>query len=264
MIPWTGGDAAARAAAFLASARRLLVFTGSGMSRESNIPTFRDARDGLWARCDPSELATPAAFARTPARVFGWYVARWQRARAAAPHAGYEALARLEERFAEFVVVTQNVDGLHRRAGSREVVELHGSLDAFRCGGADPHPYHADRLRDVRPAPDGSVEPPRCDVCGALVRPGVVWFGEMLPADAVGRAWRAAQEAQVVLVIGTSGVVFPAAEVPLIARQSGARIIEINPDRTPLANLADLWWSEPAGLALPRLEAVLAETVVAA
>jgi NAD-dependent deacetylase len=173
------------------------------MSQESGVPTFRDALTGLWSRYDPMELATPEAFRRNPARVFGWYLSRWRRVREVGPHAGHRALAELEGAFAELRVVTQNVDGLHRRAGSREIIELHGSLEAFRCVGG--HPYDIAQIEALAPSEDTEVEPPVCQTCGALIRPGVVWFGEMLPPGAVEQAWQLVQESDVVLVICRPG-----------------------------------------------------------
>ncbi len=252
-----GGVTPDAVAAILRGARRVVVVTGAGMSQESGVPTFRDARTGLWARFDPAELATPEAFRRAPERVFGWYLRRWTLARRAEPHAGYHALVQLGDVFAQLLVVTQNVDGLHRRAGSRDVVELHGSLDAFRCAGAG-HPFAADGLETLADrAPDGPVPPPPCPVCGSPVRPGVVWFGEVLPARAVERAWAAAESCDAMLVIGTSSLVLPAASVPEIALRRGRPVVEINPDRTPLTARARVWWQARAGDALPALAARL-------
>jgi NAD-dependent deacetylase len=244
-------------AATLAGARTVVAVTGAGMSQESGVPTFRDAQTGLWARFDPAELATPEAFRRDPERVFGWYLRRWTLARRAEPHAGYRALAGLADVFDELLVVTQNVDGLHRRAGSPDVVELHGSLEAFRCADAG-HPFAADGLEALAGrVPDGPVAPPRCPVCGSPVRPGVVWFGEGLPGAAVERAWAAAESCDAMLVIGTSSLVFPAASVPEIVLRRGRPVIEINPDRTPLTPRARVWWPARAGDALPALAARL-------
>ena len=241
-----------RAVEVLRRASRVVALTGAGMSQESGVPTFRDALTGLWSRYDPMELATPDAFRRNPARVFGWYLSRWRGARTVSPHAGHVALARLEGAFGDFAVVTQNVDGLHRRAGSREIVELHGCLEAFRCfdGG---HSFDIDRIEQLAPPEDAEVEPPACDTCGSPIRPGVVWFGETLPAGAVERAWRLVQQSDVVLVIGTSAVVYPAAELPGVALAAGAEVIEINPQETPLTPRATLTWRATAAAALPQL-----------
>ncbi len=196
-------------------------------------------------------LATPEAFARQPAVVFGWYVARLRRARAAVPHAGHHALARLADRAAVHVV-TQNVDGLHQRAGTRDVVELHGSLEAFRCV-EHGHPYDGRRLATGGDQPERTIEPPACEECGGTIRPGVVWFGEPLPAEALRRAWALVERCDLLLVIGTSSLVYPAADLPRVAQAAGAPVVEINPDATPLSPSAAVAWRAPAGVALPLL-----------
>lgn len=248
---------AEEAARLFGGAKSVVVLTGSGMSQESGVPTFREAQTGLWARYDPAELATPEAFERNPARVFGWYLWRWKLAREAKPHAGYYALIDLARGVPSFSIITQNVDGLHRRAGSEDVVELHGSLERFRCAGAG-HPYDAALLEELSADPTGEVEPPRCPRCSSPVRPGVVWFGESLPPEALARAWRAVQECDLLLVVGTSGLVYPAAELPWVARQGGAKLIEVNPSPTPFSRTADLWWKETAAVALPQLARAVA------
>ncbi|HXF95559.1 MAG TPA: NAD-dependent deacylase [Gemmatimonadales bacterium] len=246
-----------RALDALAGAERMVVTTGAGMSRESGIPTFREALTGFWARYSPEEYATEAAFRRDPARVFGWYAWRRRLARRAVPHPGYLALVELEQVVPELVVVTQNVDGLHRRAGSRRVLELHGSLDRFCCADAR-HPAGEDEvpLLDA----DGPCPPPACRVCGSPLRPDVVWFGEFLPERVLTEAWERAAACQVMLVVGTSGLVHPAARLPYIARDAGATVIEINPEPTELTPLAHIVWRAAAGEALPRLLAGLSRT----
>lgn len=249
----SGGRAPDAVVAALDGVQRLVVVTGAGMSQESGVPTFRDAQTGLWARFDPADLATPEAFRRDPDRVFGWYLWRWTLARRAEPHRGYRALVRLGDVFEELLVVTQNVDGLHRRAGSRDVVELHGSLAAFRCTGGG-HPFAVGDLEALADRdPHGPVPPPACPVCASPVRPGVIWFGEVLPADAVARAWNAAESCDAMLVIGTSSLVYPAAGLPAIVLRRGRPVIEINPDRTPLTPHVNVWWPARAGDALPAL-----------
>jgi len=240
-------DAAARA---LAAAHRVVVATGAGMSQESGIPTFRDAVSGIWSRFDPDELATPAAFARDPARVFGWYAWRRRLMQAAQPHAGYEAIVALEALVPEVLVVTQNIDGLHRRAGSRQVVELHGSLDRFVCAGG-LHPYPAAAVPES--VADDAVVPPVCPQCGAPVRPAVVWFGEMLPETAVRAAWEAAARCDVMLVVGTSGLVYPAAALPQIAGDAGATVVEVNPEADERSGPALIRCCGRAGAVLPAL-----------
>jgi len=241
-------------ASALREARLVVVATGAGMSRESGIPTFRDALTGLWARFDPAELATEDAFRRAPARVFGWYLWRRKVVRAAVPHAGYDAVVALERFVPHVVVVTQNVDGLHRRAGSGRVLELHGSLERFHCLAAR-HPYPAEAVAE--PLEDGEVEPPACPHCGSPIRPGVVWFGELLPEREVAAAWEAAARCGVMLVVGTSGLVHPAAALPRIARDAGAMVVEVNPEPSDLSSLATVVCRGPAGAVLPALVARL-------
>lgn len=225
---------ALRAAALqrLREARHLVVLTGAGISAESGIPTFRDALTGLWARFDPEQLATREGFLADPRLVWGWYVGRYAGMADAQPNAGHRALAALAGRRGLFTLVTQNVDDLHERAGSRDVVRLHGSLAAARClECSHTHPMPAV----TPPHPGGSrLEPPRCLACGGLVRPGVVWFGENLPADALARAQAAAADADAMLVVGTSGLVHPAAGLPARARAAGALVVQVNPQPTEL------------------------------
>jgi NAD-dependent deacetylase len=245
-----------RARSILTDAKKLVVVTGAGMSRDSGVPTFRDAMTGLWARFDPHELANADAFCRNPARVFGWYVWRWNLVHSKEPHAGYHALVRIEKAVENSLVVTQNVDGFHRRAGSKDVVELHGSMEAFRCF-ENGHPFDSECLTGLEASEDGEVDPPRCARCGSLIRPGVVWFGEMLPRSAVERAWAAVAECDALLVVGTSAVVYPAAELPSIALRRGCPVIDVNPDSTPITNDVDVWVRERAEVALPALADLL-------
>ena len=228
----------------LRAAKRVVALTGAGISAESGVPTFRDAQTGLWARFTAEELATPEAFLENPRRVWDWYAWRRQLTREAQPNPGHLALVELARRYPEFSLVTQNVDGLHARAGSRDVIELHGNIELDLCfDEGTPVSEYAD---------DGSV-PPHCPRCGAYVRPGVVWFGEALPRRALERAEAAVRACDVVLSIGTSGLVHPAAGLPLIAQQSGALLVEINPNATPLTPHAQHVLSGPAGEVLPEL-----------
>jgi NAD-dependent deacetylase len=208
----------------LARARRVVAFSGAGMSAESGVPTFRDAQTGLWARFSPEELATPEAFAADPKRVQDWYAWRMELTARAQPNAGHAALAELAKRV-EVVVVTQNVDGLHAAAGSPDIVELHGRLRWVRVG--DRTPVETPMLGD-----DGLR---RCPASRQLLRPDVVWFGESLPQGALERAFRDARTSDLLLAIGTSGLVQPAASIPVAALAAGRPVIEINPDRTPLS-----------------------------
>jgi NAD-dependent deacetylase len=228
----------------LRDAGHVVALTGSGISAESGVPTFREAQTGLWERYDPQELATPGAFARDPCLVWEWYEWRRNLVREAEPNPGHRALAELERRVHYFILVTQNVDGLHERAGSRSVIELHGNILRSKCSlegeAAEPEAY------------DDSV-PPRCPRCGALLRPDVVWFGEMLPDGTLEEASEASREADLFLSIGTSSLVFPAAGLPFEALESGATLVEINPSETPLTRHADYSLRGPAGEVLPAL-----------
>jgi len=227
----------------LAGAERVAVLTGAGISQESGVPVFR-AAGGLWRSYRPEQLATPEAFARDPKLVWEWY--DWRRSVVAGtePNAGHHALAELERRTGDFALITQNVDGLHDRAGSRRILELHGDLWAVRCVGCG-----SERTDHTVPLPE---LPPRCE-CGGLLRPGVVWFGETLPGETLRDAVAAARASEVFLVVGTSAVVQPAASLPLLAREAGARVIEVNAEETSLSPLVDLSLRGPAGRLLPQL-----------
>jgi NAD-dependent deacetylase len=222
----------------------VVALTGAGISAESGVPTFRDAQTGLWAQYKAEELATPEAFLANPRLVWDWYVWRRQLTQRATPNPGHHALVELARRYPQFSLVTQNVDGLHARAGSRDVIELHGNIELDLC---------FDEGTPVTEYGDGASLPPRCARCGAYVRPGVVWFGEALPRRALERAEAAVGSCEVVLSIGTSGLVHPAAGLPLIAKQHGALLVEINPNATPLTPHAHHVLSGPAGKVLPEL-----------
>ncbi|MBD8269307.1 MULTISPECIES: SIR2 family NAD-dependent protein deacylase [Pseudomonas] len=214
----------------LRMAQHVVVFTGAGASAESGIPTFRDALTGLWERFDAAQLATSEAFRADPALCWGWYEWRRQKVVQAQPNGAHVAIAELASYVPKLTVVTQNVDNLHERAGSQDVIHLHGSLHSPRCidcGLAYTRPLPSDDL------PDGGIriEPPRCSSCRGYVRPGVVWFGEMLPEHAWSASLAAAGECDVFLSIGTSGIVYPAAELPLRALGHGAAVVHINPVR---------------------------------
>jgi len=244
--------------AALASARHVVALTGSGISAESGVPTFRDAQTGLWAKFSPEQLATPEAFARDPELVWRWY--RWRRdlVARAQPNAGHLALVELAALVPAFALVTQNVDGLHQRAGSRDVVEFHGNILVDRCSVACEGPGPARALPATTSiASTGDDELPRCTACGALLRPGVVWFGEAIPDAALIAAHRAVRECDVFISIGTSSLVFPAAGLASDARRAGAALIEINPSPTPLTAAADFVIEAPAGAALPAIVAAL-------
>jgi NAD-dependent deacetylase len=251
--PDAGGDGSWPAEALdqLRRADSVVVLTGAGMSAESGIPTFRDALTGHWSRFRPEELATPEAFRANPRRVWDWYEERRAGVRATAPHDGHRALAELEAVLPSLVVVTQNVDGFHQLAGSTDVIELHGNILRSVCS-ETAQVIDEDWLaaREERPPP--SPHHPQ-----GLARPDVVWFGESLPADALERAWQLAETADVLLSIGTSTLVQPAASLPMLALERGATVIEINPDRTPLSEAADLHLASAAGPALCALRNAL-------
>jgi NAD-dependent deacetylase len=242
------GDLLERAAERIAAARRVVVSTGAGMSRESGIPTFRDALEGLWANFSPQELATEQGFRANPRRVWSWYAERRRRIAACVPHAGHRALVELEALVPALSVVTQNIDGLHQHAGSREVVELHGSIRRAKC--LDAHHPFTGTLPD---AGEAEADPPPCPLCGSPLRPDVVWFGEMLPEAEMARAWALAEACDVLLVVGTSGTVWPAAELPHVAQRAGATVIEISPEPTEVTAAADVYLKGPAGAVLPAL-----------
>ncbi|MDR7275040.1 SIR2 family NAD-dependent protein deacylase [Catenuloplanes atrovinosus] len=246
-------DETMRAAAMLREARHVVVFTGAGMSAESGVPTFRDDLTGLWSRYDAQRLATPEAFRDDPDLVWGWYRWRAARVRAARPNPGHVAVAALETRVPTLTLITQNVDDLHERAGSSCPIHLHGSLFAPRCAGC-ARPFPAElATADVEPAEGRRIAPPRCAICADAIRPGVVWFGELLPEDALAAAYDAATACDLALTIGTSGVVYPAAEIPRIAARSGAPVIQINPERSALDASCDLNLRGGAATLLPAL-----------
>ena len=235
----------AAAAARLARARFVAALTGAGVSAESGVPTFRDALTGLWATFDPRELATPSAFARNPKRVWDWYAERRAQVASVEPNAAHRALAEIERRAPRFLLATQNVDGLHARAGSRALVELHGNIARVKCSACARIAQRWDEALDALP--------PRCARCGEFLRPDVVWFEELLPAGALAAAEDAARECEVLLVVGTSAEVYPAAALPDAARAAGACVIEVNPDTTPLSARADFALRGRAGVILPAL-----------
>jgi len=241
----TPDNAIERAREWLRTASRAAALTGAGISAESGIPTFRGA-GGLWRNFRPEDLATPEAFARDPKTVWEWYDWRRGLIRDAKPNLGHYALAQLERRMGgRFVLITQNVDGLHNRAGSERVLKLHGDIWWTLCTAC------GDVRSDFRvPLPE---LPPRCAACGGLLRPGVVWFSEPLPARTWEQAEEAARTCDLLIVAGTSAVVYPAASLAPLAKRHGARIIEINTEATPLSGEADLCLKGPSGEILPQI-----------
>ena len=221
---------------------KMVALTGAGISAESGIPTFR-GKEGLWQSYRAEELATPRAFARNPTLVWEWYQWRRRLIAGATCNAGHLALARLEERAPDFILITQNVDGLHQRAGSKRLLEIHGSIWKTRC----------IRCGDERENRDLDLKLPTCEGCGGLLRPAVVWFGEALDEKVLREATRAASECDLMLAVGTSGVVQPAASLPFMAKRNRATVIEINPEDTPVTQIADLHLRGRAAEILPQL-----------
>lgn len=239
-------DTLTRAREAINAARTVVCLTGAGVSAESGVPTFRDAQTGLWSRYDPMKLASPEGFAQDPGLVWRWYMWRLSLLRQAAPNPGHLALAHFQARRPDFVLITQNVDGLHEAAGSRDVIHLHGSLERFHCD-------NCQASYTPSPEEEAGNHPPTCPHCPGRIRPSVVWFGETLPQGPFETALRAAEQCDLILVVGTSGLVYPAAQLPLHAKRAGATLIEINPDPGPLSRLADLQFPKLSGEILPLL-----------
>ena len=220
--------------------------TGAGISKESGIPTFREAQVGLWAQYNPEELATPEAFQKNPALVWEWYT--WRRALIANsnPNEGHLALVEMEAHIPYFTLITQNVDGLHKRAGSRNVLEIHGNIMRSKC---------FEENTFVREATQERARPPTCPTCGSYMRPDVVWFGEALPPNILTAAWEAAEQAEVFLSVGTSAIVQPVASLPGVSKRAGATLVEVNTEETPISHMATYQFRGPAGMILPELVA---------
>ncbi len=225
-------------------AQAITVLTGAGISAESGVPTFRDAQTGLWAQYDPHELATPSAFVKNPELVWAWY--EWRRALISQvePNPGHIALVDFEQHVPRFELITQNVDDLHKRAGSENIIELHGSIfrnKCFMCG------KQADKILE------SMDKPPQCRLCDGLIRPDVVWFGESLSQEALDNACHAAENADIFMSIGTSALVQPAASLPLLALNANVVLVEINPNRTPLTDSVEYSICGQAGKVLPHI-----------
>ncbi len=223
---------------------KLVALTGAGVSQESGLRTFRDAQTGLWAQYKPEDLASPEAFARDPKLIWDWYAWRREAVKGVRPNEGHYALVEIEKRVPEFALITQNVDGLHRMAGSQNVLELHGNIQRVRC---------SECYTFTETWGDDSESVPRCEICGSLLRPDVVWFGESLPRDQLETAVEATRTCDVFFSIGTSGVVQPAASLAHAARHKGAVVVEINAEPTPLTQKADYAFHGKSGEILPGL-----------
>jgi NAD-dependent deacetylase len=228
----------------LRSTSSLAALTGAGVSQESGLRTFRDAQAGLWAQYKPEELASPEAFARDPKLIWDWYAWRREAVKAVRPNAGHYALVEIEKRIPQFTLITQNVDGLHRMAGSQNVLELHGNIQRVRCS-------ECYMVADAWGDDTESV--PKCDSCGGLLRPDVVWFGESLPREQLDAAVEAARTCDVFFSIGTSGVVQPAASLAHAARNRGAAVVEVNAEPTPLTPKVNYFFEAKSGEILPEL-----------
>jgi len=227
----------------LSAAATVVVLTGAGISAASGVPTFR-GKDGLWNKFNPQELANVEAFLKNPDLVWEWYAWRRNLIRNVKPNMGHYALVDLEKFFPDFAIITQNVDNLHQLAGSRNVIELHGNIMRNKCHSCGkPYPDEPDLEAGI----------PKCPECGGLIRPDVVWFGEMLPVEAITRAQELARESEVFLSVGTSATVEPAASLPYLAKGNGAFVLEINPEITPLSPVADESIHLPADKVLPML-----------
>ena len=222
----------------------LVALTGAGISQESGVRTFRDAQTGLWAQYRPEELASPQAFARDPKLIWDWYAWRREAVKGVRPNPGHYALLEFEKRISNFTLITQNVDGLHSMAGSRNVLELHGNIQLVRCSKCSAYAESWD---------DDSGSVPRCKACGNLLRPDVVWFGESLPRDQLEAAVEASRTCEVFFSIGTSGVVQPAASLAYAAKNNGAVIVEINAESTPLTPKTDYAFHGKSGEIMPAL-----------
>ena len=239
----------AEVARVLASSKNVIAFTGAGISAESGIPTFR-GKDGLWKKYRPEELATPEAFERNPKLVWDFYKWMIKKILKAKPNPAHYSLVELEKMGILKAVITQNVDDLHREAGTKNLIELHGNIFRVRCTSCEfrEHLKESGRIDEIL-----SEDLPKCPKCGSLLRPDVVWFGEPLPSKELNEAFKLAKEADVVIVVGTSGLVYPAAYIPYIVKDSGGVVIEINVQKSGITPIADFFLRGKAGEILPKL-----------
>jgi NAD-dependent deacetylase len=244
-----------QAVSLLARSSLLAICTGAGVSQESGIPTFRDSEDSIWGSFSPQELATSEGFLANPSMVWDWYMQQKRAIRTLSPNPGHYAIAEFEQFFPKVIVITQNIDGFHQRAGSSDVIELHGNIERAKC------------FSDCRGVPtlislsdeeiDKGPSPPHCPHCGCFVRPDVVWFGELLNKDEILRAERYCQHASAILLIGTSGTIPPANRLPQLAARRRIPIIEINPHETLHTDLATVWLQGSSGQILPEIASLL-------
>ncbi len=244
-----------QAAETLNAASRIAVLTGAGVSKESGVPTFRDAQTGLWAKYDATQLANAVAYLTNPKLVWDWYTMRREMMSGAKPNPGHHSIAELQRRKPSTRIITQNVDDLHEQAGNTDVIHLHGNIAQNKCFAncqGDPTMIDVSTLEW-----DGESGPPECPYCGKLVRPHVVWFGEILPSGAINTAVQLTLDCDVMLVVGTSGLVTPAAALPGHAKDKGAVIIEVNPDYSMITRIADIKLDGPSGEMLPLVLAAM-------
>ena len=233
------------AAQLIKEAKNIIIFTGAGISAESGIPTFR-GKDGLWNKYNPHELATYEAFMKNPKLVWEWYDFRRQLIKKASPNKAHIILAKWEK-FLPITIITQNVDELHQKAGNKRVIELHGNIWILKCINEN-----CDYKEKNYKAPLKEL-PPICPKCHDLLRPGVVWFGESLPQEALSKAFSLAKNADLCIVIGTSGVVYPAAHIPFLVKENRGKVIEINLEPTPISQIADISFFEKASFTLEKI-----------
>ena len=238
----------------LRDAKRVVVLTGAGISAESGVPTFREAQTGIWAEYNPEELATPYAFEKNPWRVWEWYTWRREMIEKKDPNDGHYALTEMQRRLldqnAQFTLITQNVDGLHKKAGSKDVLELHGNIFRSRCTDLD-----CDEIVEYKDLKPTETPPPRCHKCNGMLRPDVVWFGEALPLDDLHKAMAASQKCDLFFSIGTSTLIQPAASLPIMALDADAVVVEINPIETLITKRVTYPIQGKAGNILPKLVA---------
>lgn len=242
----------AQAAKLINSAKQIVILTGAGVSKESGIPTFREAQTGLWETYDAQQLATPQAFRNNPKLVWEWYEFRRHMIGEKRPNPGHVALAELEKRFPSTWIITQNIDDLHEQAGSEQVIHLHGNIAQHKCfDNCQGNPTIIDTTSFEWDKDDG---PPPCPHCGAWVRPNVVWFTEMLPEKELNQAFQLSLTCDLMIVIGTSGLVTPAAALPGKAKnRNQAKIIEINPNYSMITSIADIKLEGPSGEIMPQI-----------
>ncbi len=235
-----------KAAKAIKQADYLVAFTGAGISAECGIPTFR-GKDGLWTKFKPEEIATYQAFIRNPEFVWQWYIMRMEKLKDTKPSEAHKILAEWEKKGILKTVITQNVDELHQKAGSKNVIELHGNIWRIKC-------IYCDNKKRLKKLPKSM---PRCDKCGNIMRPDVVWFGEALDPLILQLAFDEGLKSDVMIVIGTSGVVYPAGHIPVRAKTMGAFIIEINPEESAITPVADVYLAEKASVAMKKLKNLL-------